>query len=344
MESFTWKNKDSYLDYGIVINTKPPMVKAEKNVEEIEIPGRDGDLTIDDNTYKPIILPMTCTLLDTSTIDNVKAWLDGYSDLIFSWQNDRKYKAKMINRIDIAQSLQNFGEFPLIFKSQPFGYSLTNNLITLTTSPSTVTNTTTKDSKPVIKVYGDGTIDLTVNSSTIHLTNVSGYVTIDSELIDCYKDTVLKNGDMSGSFPLLQVGTNNISWVSGVLQVETATVVGTITTAGNATVVVTASGMTGSPKTISVAVALSDTATLVAGKIRTALSADSNVNAKFTVGGTGTTVILTAKTVAANDATLNISIANGTCVGLTVAPTSVNSQQGIAPVSKVEITPNWRYL
>ena len=38
MYSFVWKNKDSYLDFGIVINTKPPVVKAERNVLEIGIP------------------------------------------------------------------------------------------------------------------------------------------------------------------------------------------------------------------------------------------------------------------------------------------------------------------
>jgi len=220
MDSFTWKNQDSYLDYGIVINIKPPLVRAEKNVEEIEIPGRDGDITVDDGTYKPIIFPFTCTLLDDTNLDEVKFWLDGYSDLILSWQSDRSFKAKMINKIDIEQSLETFGEFPLIFKAQPFGYSLNNRLITVTNTPSTIINTATKDSKPVIKIYGNGNIELTVNSNVIHLINVIDYVTIDSDLLDCYKDTALQNNNMSGEFPTLQIGTNAISWVGTVTKVE----------------------------------------------------------------------------------------------------------------------------
>ena len=220
MYSFVWKNKDSYLDFGIVINQRPPTVRAEKNVQEPEVPGRDGDLTVDDGTYKPITLPFICTLLDTSNLDAVLFWLDGYSDLILSWQNDRYYKAKMINRIDIVRSLEILGEFPLLFKAQPFGYALNNDLITLLATPSTVTNTATKDSKPVIKVYGTGMIDLIVNGSTIHLTNVVGYVTIDSDLMDCYKDTLLKNNDMTGDFPELVVGENAVSWTGTVTSVE----------------------------------------------------------------------------------------------------------------------------
>lgn len=220
MDSFSWKNQDSYLDFGIVINMKPPLVRAEKNVDEIEIQGRDGDLTVDFNTYKPITFPFICTLLDETRIDEVLSWLDGYSDLILSWQNDRKYNAKMINRIDISQSLETFGEFPLLFKAQPFGYALNNDLITLLATPSTVTNTATKDSKPVIKVYGTGTIDLIVNGNLIHLTNVVSYVTIDSVMEDAYKDTDPKNNDMAGGFPLLVVGSNTISWTGAVTKVE----------------------------------------------------------------------------------------------------------------------------
>jgi len=112
-------------------------------------------------------------------------------------------------------------------------------------------------------------------------------------------------------------------------QVNTATVVGTITGSGNVTVIVTAAGMTGSPKTISVAVLNGDSATVVAGKIITALAADTSVNAKFSVGGAGANVVLTALVAAANDATLNISTANGTCTGLTTEATSVNTTAGV---------------
>lgn len=113
-----------------------------------------------------------------------------------------------------------------------------------------------------------------------------------------------------------------------VLQVETATVIGTITTAGNATVIVTAAGMAGSPKTISVPVALNDTAAMVAGKIRTALMGDTAVTALYTVGGSNDTITLTRIVAAVNDTTLNINIGNGTCAGLTATSISTNTTVG----------------
>ena len=136
--------------------------------------------------------------------------------------------------------------------------------------------------------------------------------------------------------------TGTTAWTAGQAQVETATAAGTITGSGNATVIVTAAGMTGSPKTISVAVLNGDTAAVWAGKVRTALAADTAVSALFTVDGTTTAIRLTRKPTAtytvgtasvplyaANDSTLNISLDNGTCTGITTAATSANTTSGI---------------
>jgi hypothetical protein len=112
-------------------------------------------------------------------------------------------------------------------------------------------------------------------------------------------------------------------------QVETATAAGTITGSGNASVVVTAAGMTGSPKTKVVAVLENDTAAAWAAKVRAALTADADIAALFTVGGSGASIILTRKTPAANDTTLNIALDNGTCTGITTAASSANTTAGV---------------
>jgi len=136
--------------------------------------------------------------------------------------------------------------------------------------------------------------------------------------------------------------TGTTAWTAGQAQVETATAAGTVTASGNATVIVTAAGMTGTPKTISVPVLNGDTAAVWAGKVRTALAADADVAALFVVDGTTTAIRLTRKPTAtytvgtasvplyaANDSTLNISLANGTSTGITTAATSANTTAGI---------------
>lgn len=111
-------------------------------------------------------------------------------------------------------------------------------------------------------------------------------------------------------------------------QVETATIVGTITTGGNATITVTSALVTGSPLAISVAVAIDDTASDVAGKVRTALDGTTAITDHYTVSGATDKVILTVKVIAEDDTTLNIASDNDTCAGLTAQATSTNTTKG----------------
>jgi len=134
---------------------------------------------------------------------------------------------------------------------------------------------------------------------------------------------------------------------TGVAQVETLSCVGTIAaTTADVGLVVTASGMTGSPKSITVSLTSGDTAETWAGKVRTALNADSAVTALFTVGPSSTTsnVTLTRKALQsystpagtlnvfpANDSTLNLAL-NAGASGATTVTTSTNTTSGVQTV------------
>ena len=119
---------------------------------------------------------------------------------------------------------------------------------------------------------------------------------------------------------------------TAVAQVETATAAGTVTTAGNALVTVT-SALLAEAEAVDVPVALNDNAAAIALAIRTALAANANVSAHYTVGGADAAVILTAKLPATNDTTLNIAIDDGTgegaSEGVTAAPSSADTTPGV---------------
>ena len=169
-----------------------------------------------------------------------------------------------------------------------------------------------------------GTVEIGASNNFITLTDVTSAYSVSALVASGNFVIDLTDNDTTGS----------TAFVAGTQQVETATAAGTVTLAGNATITVTAAGMTGSPKAISVAVALSDTPTLWAAKVRTALAADTAVSGLFTVSGATTAIVLTRKETSlglrlANDSTLNIAIANGTSTGITAAPTSTNTTAGV---------------
>lgn len=172
------------------------------------------------------------------------------------------------------------------------------------------------------------------NASTA-LSSATKIVTFDAIMQGSSSDLVVDVSDLDS--------TGTTAWSAGTAQVETATAAGTIGTAGNAEVVVTAADVTGSPLTFSVAVAASDTASEWAAKVRTALAANSALSTYYVVGGSATSITLTHKgkvqhtiqgqsvgAYPANDATLNISLDNDTCTGIATAATSANTTAGAA--------------
>lgn len=116
--------------------------------------------------------------------------------------------------------------------------------------------------------------------------------------------------------------------VTGVRQVETATAAGTASATGVAVVTVT-SALFPAPVAVNVNITDTDAAAAIAGKIRAALADNAQITDNFSVGGTTTAVVLTARKHAANDGTLNIAIATGTATGVTAAATSTNTTAGV---------------
>lgn len=232
------------------------------------------------------------------------------------------------------------------------GVASTGGVVTVGSLPldgDTVTLTTSTSAGSTATVYEFNASGGVSGSNKAVLTGASAAEAA-TELIACINATggYASNGSTgytatSGGSGVVNVvrtatgaGNETISKSSGTLQVETATALGTITGNGNATVITTAAGVTGSPITTSVAVLNGDTAAVWAGKVRTALALDANITAIYTVGGSSATISLTRILAAANDATLNISLANGTCTGITTAATSANSTAGVA--SSITVT------
>jgi hypothetical protein len=125
----------------------------------------------------------------------------------------------------------------------------------------------------------------------------------------------------------------------GTRQIETATGIGTITTSGLATIMLTGAGLDASPHWISVPVASGQTPSQWMSAVRTYFEVDALTKQFFNVSGSGADMILTRKSpYAGNDTTLNIAIANGTCTGITAAPTSVNTTAGVPFTPMSELT------
>lgn len=227
MLSFTFGGKNSFTDYGIIVSSRPSISSPKRRVSYIDIPGRNSSLRFDEGTYDDITIVLECTIKERNTlmdkIDDIKAWLFeiGESDLILSFNNEKKYRAQVVNSIDFKTVFRYVAEFPIIFNCKPFKYGSENKLIEIIQSKTEVISPGTIESEPIILVYCIGDITIKINNEQINLIGMKEKIIINSEIQDCYDNEGNSlNEKMTGEFPRLKPGVNNIEWTGDVSKVE----------------------------------------------------------------------------------------------------------------------------
>ena len=218
---FKFKGKDSR-DFGVLIYGAPQRTKPERRVERITIPGRNGELTQDEDTYEPYTISMQCSTRGSDRLDEIVTWLNGAGELILATEPDKVYKAFIYNKIAISDVIYLYNSFLIQFRVHPFKYSVnafgdTKEL----TTPTKIKSRGTVYSEPIITVYGSGDITLTINGNDFPLYGVDGSITIDSEMMEVFKGNTNQNSKYGAvEFPRLEVGENEISWTGNVEIVE----------------------------------------------------------------------------------------------------------------------------
>lgn len=226
MISFDFAGKNSYEDFGIIISKRPNLPSPKRRVTYIEIPGRDSSLTYDERTYENITIGVECKIKGANIlnkIDEIKAWLfsSGESDLIFSFQNDKKYRAQVVNSIDFIQVIKIFSEFIIIFNCRPFKYAVDNNIFTIEQSGSSIINPGSMISEPIISIYGTGNIELFVNESETKIINLPDKIILNTVMKDAYDDLGKNlNNSVKGEFIYLKPGSNLFEWTGNISKIE----------------------------------------------------------------------------------------------------------------------------
>lgn len=217
---FIFNNTNSK-DMGIIVNKLPPISKAERNYEEIEIPGRNGTLYIDKESYKSFSYSITCTLMPNSDIRNIAKWLNGSGKLTISIETDKYYDVIIKNQIDFEQVYRVCNEFVVNFEVQPIAHSIKEKEINISNQTAITITESTYDIYPYIKVAGSGNITLMINNKSVILKNIIDYIELDCGLEEAYKNSLNCNNLIEcEDFPKLSSGENNISWIGNVSNIQ----------------------------------------------------------------------------------------------------------------------------
>lgn len=231
VKEFIFDNKSSE-DFNLIIKSSNHSSVPFVSYEEIEIPGRDGEVIINNNCYKNRKINVVVYIDNMNSNETIheyarriKKWLQSdmkYKKLIFDDDSDFYLEAICINQLDFEKIIENFSEMQLTFLCKPYKKYINENKITLISSRK-IYNSYMK-SKPKIKVIGSGNITLNINNQQVILKGIESEIEIDSEIMNAYKvvdgKMILQNNKMYSDFPILEEGQNSISWTGNVTKVE----------------------------------------------------------------------------------------------------------------------------
>lgn len=219
-------NGKSSGDYGIYISGGQTFNAPERDVESIEIPGRSGNLTISRNRFKNIQVsyPAFIHRQFSANAAAARAWLlgaDSYCRLEDTYHPDQFRMARFNGPLDFDMRFLNYaGETTLTFDCQPQRWMKSGEQALPCVNGGTLYNAGFP-SLPLIKVSGSGAGYLYIGAYTVQILSLDGYVMLDSDTQNAYKDTLNKNSTISApEFPVLEPGDNAVSWSGGVQAVE----------------------------------------------------------------------------------------------------------------------------
>ena len=235
MTSFTYNGRSS-ADFGLHIQSKNVFSAPEYDAEFVSVPGRSGDIINPNRRFANIKVNYTVFLARKNTaalasvLRDIKGWLysepDRYHEIADSYDAEYFRYGVISGSLDIEEQLNKVGSFTVTFNCKPYKYSYAGQqTVAADDSTLTVTNPTAFESRPYIKLYGSGAVTLNISSggstSSWTISDIDEYIEIDSELMNCYKGTVLKNDTVTGDgFPALKSGVSTIACVGDVTRIE----------------------------------------------------------------------------------------------------------------------------
>lgn len=215
----------------IRIKSKNVYSAPKYDVTLTAIPGRDGELISPNGRFGNVSVSYTCFLPAKSIAElsdkltKVKNWLyiepNKYHDLMDSYDVRFMRKALFNSKLDISDECMKIGVFTISFSCKPLRYLISGLTKQTFSGAAVLTNEFNFTAKPYIKINGRGKGTLTINNKVWNFETLNGYTECDSELMNYYHDTTLKNDTVTGDgFPELVHGENRIEFGGGITSIE----------------------------------------------------------------------------------------------------------------------------
>ena len=177
-KSFTFDGTNSRA-CGVYITGRGVFNAPERNVEMVEIPGRNGAYALDKGNFNNIEVTYPAGIFADTEADFAQAVSDlrnflcsksGYCRLEDDYNSGEYRMAIYKSGLEVDHDMLTAGEFNIVFECKPQRWLTSGETAVSVASGGKVTNPTLFDAKPQLQVYGYGNIDM--GGTEISIANV----------------------------------------------------------------------------------------------------------------------------------------------------------------------------
>ena len=209
----------------IIIEEPPKTNRPKRKVDRYKVPGRNGDIIVPQDAWENV--PRNYPVFFHGNYDVMASllmeWLyapSGYQRLWDTFDSKVYRLAYVSEDTDIDNVAIYNGRCTLRFECDPRRFLLSGEEAYGFSGNDTIVNPTRFLARPQITVHGSGNGSVTIGGNTITITGIYDGMVLDCDAQDAYYGAINCNNLISGSFPVIPGGEQEITITGGITSVE----------------------------------------------------------------------------------------------------------------------------
>lgn len=217
-------NGQNFLNFGVYSDTAEVFAKPEADYQTVSVAGRNGDIRISNGRYANLEITIPCFIrehfIERFTAFSNFLLQDGEYHRLENTAQPSRYRMAAVKTLPPKTGAWlKSGLFTITFDAKPQVFLVEGERAITFTKSGTIFNSTLQDAKPLLRVYGSGTLG--IGNINIIINTTYPYIDIDCDVMDAVYDGNNANAMITLSeFPVLKSGLNNIALGTGITRVE----------------------------------------------------------------------------------------------------------------------------
>ena len=225
-DTFTFAGRESSAFFTYLVDSDG-WNSTTRRLDAITVPGRNGTLTpLNSRSFENKSITYQCYLKREmkSKLAELIGYLNsfqGYQRLEDTHHPEYFRLARYNGPFEVSAKDKVSAVFNVIFDCMPQKFLKSGEMMTSLSTSGTITNPTNYEAKPIIKIYGVGTIK--VGQSVIKILKAGNkYIEVDCDLLNAYEGADNRNSfvEIIGEPVLTSNSVNSIIFGAGITKVE----------------------------------------------------------------------------------------------------------------------------